>query len=442
MREEVNMIVIRTHFEGRDAVTTHNEIALKADDGTEWNVVNLYPDAEYQELYGFGGAVTEAAAYVYAGLDAPARRQLIEAYYGQTGLGYGYGRCSVDSCDFGLGNYSAQESPDAPFSLQRDEKYILPMLADIYRTRRIGIFMAPWSPPAFMKTNGEKNRGGKLKREDYGQWAEYLCRYLLGYRARGIDVCAISAQNEPNATQPWDSCTYTAEEEGEFLGKYLYPAMLRNGLGDIRRIVWDHNKERVYERLKSVYDELEDKRAVCGVGYHWYSGDHFGALRLIGERYPHLLSVFTEGCVEYSGSKKSSVIRHAARYAHEIIGCLNNGCNLFLDWNILLDEAGGPNHKNNFCEAPVMTDGKGGLVFNPSYHVIGHFSRYLRRGARRIAVSSFSKDAEVTAWKNPDGGIAAVIFNASDRACPVHLRVNGKIAAIDCEANSICTCLL
>ena len=405
----------------------------------EANAVNVYPEIEYQTLIGIGGAVTEAAGYVYSTLNVEKKKQFIAAYYGENGNNYLLGRCSIDSCDFGLGNYSAKNTEDGEFSLARDEKYIMPLLDDIYREKKIKLFMAPWSPPAYMKTNGEKNHGGQLKKEYYAEWASYMCKYLSEYKKLGYDVYAVSTQNEPNATQRWDSCVYTTEEEAEFLGGYLYPQMKENGIDDIKRIVWDHNKERVYERLRTACESIEDKSAVSGVGYHWYSGDHFDSLKLISEKYPDKLSVFTEGCAEGFSKDAEFASKTAERYAHEIIGCFNNGCNAFIDWNILLDENGGPNHASNFCEAPVMADGKGGIKFNPSYYAIGHFSKYLVSGAKRIATSSFSKNVECTAWKNPTGEIVAVAFNPSSTNLPICVRINGRFFRAELKEKSINT---
>lgn len=440
-KEDRSMVKIISTCYANGAISTENTTTSTEQDNKriEANVVNVYPECEYQTLMGFGGAVTESAGYVYSQLDEETKEQFIAAYYSENGNNYMLGRCSIDSCDFGLGNYSAKETEDSDFSLSRDEKYIMPLLNDIYRIKELKLFMAPWSPPAYMKTNGQKNHGGQLKKDCYAAWAAYMCRYLLEYRKLGYDVYAVSIQNEPNATQKWDSCVYTPEEEAEFLGKHLYPQMCKEGIADIQRIVWDHNKERAYERLHNAYIQIEDKSAVSGVGYHWYSGDHFDALKLISEKYPNMLSVFTEGCAEGFSNDKAYAEKNAERYAHEIIGCFNNGCHAFIDWNILLDENGGPNHASNFCEAPVMADGKGGIKFNPSYYVIGHFSRHLVSGAKKIATSSFSKNVECTAWKNPNGEIVVVALNPSRDCVPIAVRIKGAFFKVDLKSKSINT---
>ena len=135
-----------------------------------------------------------------------------------------------------------------------------------------------------MKTNKDKNHGGRLKEEYRGMWAEYLCRFLEGYRKKGVTVKRISIQNEPAAVQIWDSCVYSAGEEKEFLRDYLYPALCAHGLTDLEIFIWDHNKERLLERALETIDADTD-RMITGMAFHWYSGDHFEALQMAHEKF-------------------------------------------------------------------------------------------------------------------------------------------------------------
>ncbi len=416
-------------------------LTFSYEDVTEQNIINVYPEITYQKILGFGGAITEASAYVYAGLSAEDKERFIKAYYGKDGLGYKFGRCSIDSCDFGLGNYSAKESPSDTMDMSRDEEYIIKLLSDIYKEQNIELFFAPWSPPVYMKSNQERNLGGKLLKEYYPEYAEYICDYLEEYIKRGFSVFAVDTQNEPNATQSWDSCIYSKEDEREFIDEYLYPEMERRGLLDVKRLIWDHNRSLLFERVDSIMKNLKNKNSVNAYGYHWYAGDHFENLRLLYEKYPSLLSVFTEGCIERLASCEHDHAVFALRYAHEIISCLNNGASIFIDWNILLDSHGGPNHKNNFCTAPVMTDERNSLVINPEYHAIGHFSKFIEDDAVRIAVSTFNKKVEATAWKNPNGQIVLAVANHDDET-DINIKVCGKLIALSIPKESISTIVL
>lgn len=321
---------------------------------------------------------------------------------------------------------------------------MLPLLADI---RALGtapkLMLSPWSPPAYMKSNGSKNGGGRLLPEYRARWADYLCRYVAAYRARGLDVFALSPQNEPNAAQSWDSCCYSPAEERDFIRDFLSPALCRHGLGDVTVTVWDHNKERLFDRVDAICSDARANEAVGAAGFHWYSGDHFQALELVARKYPDKLLIFTEGCIEYSRCERDAQLQNARRYAEELIGGFNAGLNAFLDWNILLDSDGGPNHKGNYCDAPVMaTPDFDGLRRNLSYYYLGHFSRYVRPGALRLGVTRFGDALGFAAFRNPDGGVAAVALNRTGNPLDFTLRVGGSLCALRCPGDAISTILL
>jgi len=444
----MNLNLITTTYESQKAITRRSSQSFQQDAGVEMKAVNLYPQITYQTVQGFGGALTEAAGYTFSRMGERGKKEILDAYFGENGSNYRYLRMAIDSCDFSLGNYSADTDPQdtelKSFSLQRDEQYILPLLkaAQLTAGKPLSIMLTPWSPPAFMKTNGQKNGGGSLKPEYRGAWARYLCRYIREYQNRGIAVELLTIQNEPNAAQIWDSCTFSAEQEKEFLRDYLYPALQESGLGGIQVCIWDHNKERAFERTCDIVDKNTDKM-VQGVAFHWYSGDHFDAVKLIREKFPDKTLVFSEGCVEYSRFGANDQLANAQMYAHDMLGNLNAGMNISMDWNIILDETGGPNHVGNFCDAPIMCNTATDTVEKKlSYTYINHFSRYIQPGAKRIATSQYTGQIEVTAFRNPDGCLAVVFLNRSDDALPVCLRLQGNVAEIDLPAGSITTALI
>lgn len=418
-------------------------------EGTEvgnMNVVNLYPDVMYQKIRGFGGAFTEAAGYTLSKLSEEKQKEIAVAYFGEDGIGYTMGRTHINSCDFSLSNYAYVEDPEDnnldTFTRERDQLYIVPFirLAQQVSKEHIEFLASPWSPPAFMKTNGEMNHGGKLKEEYRKLWAEYICRYIKDCREDGIPVNMITIQNEPEATQEWDSCRYSALEEMEFVRDYLGPVMKEQGLSDIEIYIWDHNKEIMYERAKDILKDEKAAEYIAGVGFHWYTGDHFEAVSLVREQYPDKELLFTEGCVEYSRFMDSNDVYKAEMYAHDILGNLNAGMNGYIDWNLVLDEKGGPNHVNNLCAAPIMCDCNSGTYEKRlSYYYVGHFSKYIHRGARRIAVTKYTDQIEVTAFLNPDGEKVVVLLNKQNSDIPVVLREYGKGTELIVKAHSIVT---
>ncbi|MFQ9509456.1 MAG: glycoside hydrolase family 30 protein [Lachnospiraceae bacterium] len=373
----------------------------------ELYLVNLYPQVQYQTILGFGGAITEAVGLVLRSIPPAQAQKVIRDYYGPAGIGYTLVRTHIDSCDFSSGNYCAiQENDDTfeTFSLRHDEENIIPFIkmAQQEANTTLSVMLSPWSPPAFMKTNKSRNDGGSLLTAYAPLWAKYICKYILEYRKRGISVTRLSIQNEPGATQTWDSCRYTAQQEKDFLQTHLYPALLKNGLGDVEVFIWDHNKERLFERAEQCITTETDKM-ISGLAFHWYSGDHFDAVRLVREKFPDKSLMCSEGCIEYSRFGKDQELKNAQMYAHDMIGNLNAGMNLFLDWNIVLDEEGGPNHVSNYCEAPVICDTQSGrIIHKMSFYYIAHFSKYIKKGAIRIATTSYSDKIEVSAFENPD----------------------------------------
>lgn len=438
----------QTLYREKKITMTEGEGTSSPDEGQENQAVNLYPDFRYQTFEGFGGSMTEAAAYTWHTMSEKCKKELLDAYFGEEGLGYTQARMSLDSCDAGLGNYSAMEDAQdkemKSFSLRRDEKYILPFYEAAQKVsgRPIEAMLSPWSPPAFLKTNGEKNHGGKLKAEYRDMWAEYICRYLEAYREKGVALKRISIQNEPAAVQIWDSCVYTASEEKAFLRDHLYPALERHGLTDLEIYIWDHNKERLLERALQTIDKDTDSM-ITGMAFHWYSGDHFEALQMAHEKYPGKKLLFSEGCVEYSKFADKDQLADARMYGHDIAGDLNNGACAFISWCLLLDEKGGPNHVDNFVDAPVMYDKNTDTMEKKlSFYYIGHFSRSILPGSVRIGCSKYTDKLDVTAFLRPDGKIAVVLMNRTDEKMPVFLRLKGEILPVAVEGNAIMTVMI
>jgi len=426
----------------------------------ERSVLNLYEEVKYQEILGFGAAVTESAAYNYALLTPEQKKRFLQLYYSsEGGIGYNFGRTHINSCDFCPDYYCYVEEGDSTletFSIEREKKYVLPMLKDIlaFCEQELILFASPWSPPAYMKDNGSPFKGGSLKEEYKPLWARYYAKYIKAFAAEGVTISAISVQNEPKATQTWESCFYSADDEREFIERHLAPVLDEEGLGHIKIIIWDHNKERVYDRARDVFSSEFVKERVWGVGHHWYSGDHFEGPRLVHEQFGKVL-ISTENC----GIIHDDVHKLAERYGRELIGNLNSFMGAYCDWNILLDEKGGPYHnrfakdvvvngvtlesKSKGCYAPILyhTEQKE-LVVTPIYYYIGHFSKFIRRGAKRIAVTTFRWDVPACAFENPDGSLVLVVQNSTEEEVPVNLRHQNTITPFTLAPRSIATVIL
>jgi glucosylceramidase len=296
-----------------------------------------------------------------------------------------------------------------------------------------------------MKDNNNMLRGGRLKPEFYQAWANYFVKFIRAYEKEGVPIWGISIQNEPMATQRWESCIFSAEQERDFLKNHLGPTIQRERLGQKKIIVWDHNRDLIYQRARTILSDPKAAQYVWGIGYHWYepwSGGEpmFDNVKLVREAFPEKHLIFTEGCADSFDPQKLTDWKLGELYGRSMIHDFNSGTVGWTDWNVLLDETGGPNHVKNFCFAPVHADTRTGeLIYTNSYYYIGHFSKFVKRGAKRIASSPSRSPLLSTAFLNPDGKIATVVMNKTDQKLSYFLWLDGQAAELESLPHSIQT---
>jgi len=426
----------------------------------------------------------------------------------ESGLGYELGRIPMGSCDFGLGNWTCGDLADGDmslggFSIARYHDSILNLykraqgvkgfsiaryhdsILNLYKRAQgvkgspFTLLASPWSPPPWMKTassSGERrfDGDGHLRPECGAAWARHFAKFVEALKQEGINVWGVTVQNEPEAAQIWESCIYTAEEERDFVRDHLGPALERHG---VKILVWDHNRDGMLERAHVAYADPEAAKYIWGLGYHWYGDCRFEKwpprteipyedrnkghapifelraragfenVRAVAELRPDKHILFTEGCQELGDIPLADVLgkwKYGERYGMNIIRDLNSGTEGWIDWNLYLDETGGPNHVGNLCVAPIICDTRTDQVlYQPAYWYLGHFSRYIRPGAVRV-LSSTSRDVlEVVAFSNPDGSLAVVVLNQSDEDLGFWLKVAGSGSVFtDALPRSITTFLL
>jgi len=407
------------------------------------------PSKTFQTILGIGGALTDASAETFYKLAEDKQQEIMTAYYdAQSGIGYSLGRTHIHSCDFSSESYTYVKDGDKElksFDIAHDLKYRIPFIKRAIATAgtNVTLFISPWSPPAWMKDNDSMLHGGKLKPEYYESWARYYGKFIHAYEKEGIPIWGLTVQNEPLASQTWESCIYTAEEERDFVKKYLGPALQNAGLKKKKIIIWDHNRGLIYPRASVVLDDPAAAKYVWGVGFHWYVGDNFEDVKLLKEAYPQTHLLFTEGCNGPFDYNEINDWQWGELYAKSMIHDFNNSAEGWTDWNVLLDEKGGPNHVQNFCFAPIHADTKTGeLHYMNSYYYIGHFSKFIRPGARRIISSSTTDKLLTTAFMNQDGKIAVVVLNLSDQALSINLQLGGKATRTGSPAHSIITLVI
>jgi glucosylceramidase len=447
-------VVVYTSAQGTDLRLTATETVTFVDFGQPLETqpcIFVDPTKTFQTFVGIGGAITDASAETLAKLPKKQQDEIIQNYYDvNKGIGYSLARTNIHSCDFSSGSYTYVEDKDVAlksFSVAHDKEFRIPMIKQAIAAAggKLTLYASPWSPPAWMKDSKNMLKGGKLLPDYYQSWSEYYVKFIKAYEAEGIPVWGLSVQNEPMATQKWESCIYTGEEERDFIKNHLGPTLHKAGMADKKLIAWDHNRDLMYQRASTVLDDPEAAKYVWGIGFHWYEswtggGNIYENVKRVAETYPDKNLIFTEGCAESFKMDKINDWNWGEMYGRSMINDFNNGTVAWTDWNILLDEIGGPNHVGNFCFAPVHADTKTGQIYYMnSFYYIGHFSKFIRPGAKRIISSASRGQFLTTAFINTDGKIAVVVMNQSNDKIPYRLWIAGQAAEVTSLPHSIQT---
>lgn len=416
--------------------------------------VFLDPKQKFQTYIGVGAALTDASAETFAKLPVEQQKELLTAYFDkEKGIGYTIARTNIASCDFSSGSYAYVDEGDVSlksFNVRHDEKFKIPFIKQAFAAAggNLKLYVSPWSPPAWMKDNNNVLQGGKLLPQFRQSWADHYVKFIQTYENKGIPVWGLTVQNEPMAKQKWESCIFTAEEERDFIRDYLGPTLWKNGLSDKKLIAWDHNRDLIFHRSSILLNDSVARKFIWGIGFHWYetwtgSGMQFENLKRVNETFPDHSLIFTEGCAESFDLGAIKEWRLGERYGLSLINDFNSGTVAWTDWNILLDEKGGPNHVGNFCFAPVHADTRTGkLVYTNSFYYLGHFSKFIQPGARRISVSSSRDKLMATGFINPDNSIVVVVMNASNDKMPYNLWIDGAAVETTSLPHSIVTMVI
>lgn len=409
---------------------------------------------KFQKVLGIGSALTDASAETFYKLPENLQKKLLTSFYDKKeGIGYSFARTSINSCDFSTDSYTYVKDNDSTlksFNISHDLKYKIPLIKSAIAAAggNLPLLISPWSPPAWMKDNNNMLYGGSLLSRYYDAWANYYVKFIRAYEAEGIPIFALTVQNEPMARQTWESCIYTAEQEAAFLRNHLGPTLKNAGYGDKKIIIWDHNRDLIYQRAMTILKDSLTASYVWGIGYHWYetwtgSDMMFDNVRDVYESFPDKHLAFTEGCVEKYDRKRVNDWNLGEKYGYSMINDFNNGVEFWLDWNIFLNEQGGPNHAGNYCFAPVIIDTKSKeLIYTNIFYYIGQFSKFVQPGAQRI-ISSTNRDGLLScAFLNPDNHIVIIVMNQNDTKMKYNLYINSKMATVESLPHSISTIVL
>lgn len=441
------------------------------------NIV-IKPEQRFQTITGFGGSFTESSAYLLNNMSSEKRQEILRAYFGEDGANYTLTRTHMNSCDFSLSQYSyAEVEGDTMlehFTIKEDLDDIIPMIKDAMAISKDGfkIISSPWTAPPWMKDNNHYV-GGKLLPKFYDTWALFFSKYIDAYKAEGVDIWGFTVENEPHGNgNNWESMLFSPKEMTDFVREYLGPHLEKDGHGDKIILGYDQNRAGLKEWVDEMYKDEASAKYYSGTAIHWYESTYEvfpEALQYAHEKAPDKYLIETEGCVDsevpkwkddtwywskeatdwgWDWASEEERYLHPKyapvnRYARDVIGCLNNWVDGWIDWNMVLDKEGGPNWFKNWCVAPVLVDTETDEVYyTPIYYTMMHFSRFIRPGAVRIGLEVGDKDLQATAAQNPDGSIAVVLFNEGKESRSVDITLNDSSTSVVISGHAIQTIII
>lgn len=394
---------------------------IQETDPWEWNVIQIISDNPKQKWLGMGRTFTESSCYNIHLLSAEKQKELLDFYFSSNGLNYNWGRISIASNDFSLAPYEYLEDTNLQnFSIAHDQELILPIIKKALNYQNLTLVASPWSPPKFMKDNKSLENGGKLLPEFYALYAKYLMQFLKEYQKENIKIDFITMQNEPLANQRWESCTYSIEEQKTFIYQYLIPSLKKQ---KTKILVWDHNKENLPFVANNL---LKKNKKIAGIGYHWYTGTHSENLEYVRQKYPKCLLVHTEGCCGFSEYDELSWLRDSELLLIDLLEDINHGTNAYIDWNLVLDNQGGPNWQNNNCKSPIiLNQNKDDFILTAIYYYFGHISRYLKPNSIIYPLDKYRQDLFGIAFKS-EKKFGITLLNPNDYEIDIDVLLSGR----------------
>jgi len=405
------------------------------------NQVQLNPNIKYQQILGFGGAFTDAACYTFNRLAASEREKLFHELFHPSEMGLSVGRICVGASDYSTKLYSYDEGEPDPeltrFSIDHDRDYILPMLRQARQVNPdLFLFSSPWSPPGWMKFNNSM-LGGTMRKHYFPAYAKYYAKFLQAYAEAGVPVQALTTQNEVDTDQDgrMPACIWAQEYEIEFLRDHLGPLLETTNV-PVRIWLLDHNYN-LWGRAICSLSDAKLRRYTNAVAWHGYYGSPEMMSR-VKEAYPEVEMHWTEGGPDYTDP---GYLNDWCKWSGSFSGILGNWCQSITAWNLALDEHGKPNIGPFPCGGVVTVDSQSRAVTRSGqYWSFAHYSRVIRRGARRFQSQTAAQGVVHVALENPDGERVVVLTNPG-AAANVDLRIANLTAPVSLPAKSVTTLL-
>lgn len=423
------------------------------------------PSRTYQTIVGVGSSFTESAAAVWSELSKKQQQLLMDIYFSEEGAWLSLTRTHIASCDFSLKNYTYAPVPNDHelnhFSIDPDRNYLLPFIkaAQAVDGADFKIIASPWTAPPWMKTNQDWN-GGELLEDHYSTFALYISKYIESYKAEGIPIWGITPENEPLGNDSnWESLHFNPHQMRRFIANHLGPQLMEDH-SSVSIWMYDQNREEeMMEWAAVIYGDSEASSYVRGTAVHWYQSTVDVGGKFLDKHqtlYSNKELIHTEGCIDsigndepigswleddwywraeatdwgYFWAREEDKNNHPHyrpfyRYTRDLIEGFNHHLVGWIDWNMMLNERGGPNHAHNFCLAPVLVDsGNDSYYLTPLYYSIAHVSKFVRPGAKRIHLSGCSDGLIGTAFENKEGSYVVILFNGTEEDATISIELN------------------
>ena len=401
--------------------------------------VELNPNERFQQILGFGAAFTDAACYMFHQLPEAARGALFHELFHPSEMALSVCRTCIGASDYSTELYSFDEGEPDPdlrrFSVDHDKAYLLPTLREARKVNpEIILFSSPWSPPGWMKANGSM-LGGSMRKKYFASYAKYFVKFLRAYAAEGVPIQAITSQNEVDTDQDgrMPACLWGQEYEVEFVAQHLGPALEATGLSTK---IWllDHNYN-LWGRVICSLDDPAVRKFCSAVAWHGYVGSP-EMMSKVHAVHPEVGMHWTEGGPDYTSPTYAT---DWTTWAQTCTDTLSNWCQSITGWNLALDQQGRPNIGPFPCGGFVTIHSQTHeITRSGQYWAFAHFSRAIRRGARRFSSVSNSKAISHVACQNPDGENIVVLTNPGSE-CKIALRLGTSVADLSLEGDSVTT---
>ncbi len=475
-KTELNLSSYETSASGHQLTEVDQNTSFSPDQ--KLDTITIQTKYKKQRITGFGGAFTEASASLLNALSESKKKEVIDAYFSRERANYSLTRTHINSCDFSTHHYDyapvADDKELKHFTIQEDQAALIPMIKAAQKASEDGfkIFASPWTAPPWMKDN-QSYVGGKLLPQYQQTWADFFVKYIDAYKEEGIDIWGITVENEPLGNgNNWESMHFSPKEMTDFVVDYLGPTFEREGKAAVKILGYDQNREHLIEWVDEMYRDEQSRKYFAGTAIHWYASTYEvfpEALAYAHNKAPQKFLIQSEACIDaevphwqddawywrqeatdwgWDWAPENEKYRHpkyvpAYRYARDIIGCLNNYVDGWVDWNMVLDRQGGPNWFKNWCVAPIIVDtDQDEIYYTPLYYVMMHFSKFIRPGAYVLQSNTSDDSIMTTAAENPDGSIAVVLFNPTMEEKNLHLYVDGQSKPVHISPQAIQTILI